>query len=61
MSRYSSDILCGLAELHSADCMMLDVKPGNVLLDNLDRAVLADFGLARVLSSEATSGMVSFS
>ncbi len=57
--RYGCDILSGLAELHRRGIVMLDLKPQNVLLDDSGRAVLADFGLARVLKEGATHASVS--
>jgi serine/threonine protein kinase len=50
----ASDVLHGLAELHEAGVVVLDLKPANVLLTEQGRAVLADFGLARVLQEGAT-------
>jgi serine/threonine protein kinase len=47
-------VLHGLAELHEAGVVVLDLKPANVLLTDQGRAVLADFGLARVLQEGAT-------
>jgi serine/threonine protein kinase len=57
--RYGCDILSGLAALHANGILMLDLKPQNVLLDEDDRAVLADFSLARVLSEGETHVSVS--
>jgi serine/threonine protein kinase len=59
--RYGCDILSGLALLHARGVVMLDLKPQNVLLDDQNRAVLADFGLARVLREGATHASVSAS
>jgi serine/threonine protein kinase len=56
---YSADILGGLHELHSAGVMVLDLKPSNVLLDGDGgqvRAVLSDFGLARLLQQRHAPG-----
>ena len=35
----------GVAELHKADCVHRDIKPGNVFIDEKDNLVLGDFGL----------------
>jgi serine/threonine protein kinase len=51
---YSRGIVAGLGELHSARIVMLDVKPGNVLLTDDGSAVLTDFGISRELK-EATN------
>jgi serine/threonine protein kinase len=47
--RLSAYVLHGLEELHAAGVVVLDLKPANVLLADQGRAVLADFGLARVM------------
>jgi hypothetical protein len=47
-------VLHGLEELHAAGVVVLDLKPANVLLADQGRAVLADFGLARVMQEGAT-------
>ena len=38
-----------LSFAHSRGILHLDVKPGNIMIDSFDRAVLVDFGLARVM------------
>ena len=43
------DILEGLAQLHAAHILHLDLKPGNVLLDQDGHAYLADFGISHAL------------
>ncbi len=43
-----------LSLAHSRDIVHRDIKPGNVLFDDLDQAYLSDFGIAKVLNSAAT-------
>ena len=45
------EILEGLAELHEADILHLDLKPANVLLDKHGHAYLSDFGISRAIST----------
>ena len=45
----------GLASLHSAGVMHLDVKPPNVLLDEDEDAVLANFSIAQYIHSTLTA------
>ncbi|MFN0056392.1 MAG: serine/threonine protein kinase, partial [Planctomycetales bacterium] len=55
----SEQVLEGLAAAHELDLVHLDIKPGNILLDQTSsRALLADFGLVKSLEgshSMATS------
>lgn len=47
----ATNILRGLAHLHSAGIIMLDLKPGNVLVQDDGSAVLTDFGISKVISN----------
>jgi len=48
-ARYTKQMLVGLNYLHTHDVIHLDIKPGNVLIDNLGCVKLADFGASRKL------------
>lgn len=51
--RIALDVLSGLADLHAAGIIMLDLKPDNVLLDIYDKAFLTDFGVSQVFEGTA--------
>eukprot|EP01006_Ploeotia_vitrea_P030275 TRINITY_DN62728_c4_g1_i1.p1 TRINITY_DN62728_c4_g1~~TRINITY_DN62728_c4_g1_i1.p1 ORF type:complete len:316 (+),score=41.68 TRINITY_DN62728_c4_g1_i1:113-949(+) len=54
-SQYSRDILRGLAFVHQQGVIHRDIKPGNVLLDDVGHCKLADMGLAKDLDSPTTT------
>ncbi|CAM0901618.1 unnamed protein product [Alopecurus aequalis] len=45
----------GLNHLHNHSILHLDIKPGNILLDNSMMPKIGDFGLSRLISSIKTS------
>lgn len=47
--RYGADIARGVAELHAAGIICMNIKPSNLLLDSNGRAVVSDYGLASIL------------
>jgi eukaryotic-like serine/threonine-protein kinase len=54
------ELLGALAHVHAAGIVHRDVKPGNILLDEHDRSLLTDFGIARPQDATAMTqtGMV---
>lgn len=47
--KYSLDFLSGLLFIHVKGMLHLDLKPTNIIVNDNDRAILTDFGLARYL------------
>jgi serine/threonine protein kinase len=48
-----AQVVAGLAHAHEQGLVHRDIKPGNILIDHLSgKALLADFGLVKSLSSE---------
>jgi serine/threonine protein kinase len=47
-----AQLLAGLAAIHHAGVIHADLKSSNVLIDELDRVTIIDFGLARIAQAE---------
>lgn len=50
----AKDVLEGLAQLHALHILHLDLKPGNILLDDCDHAYLSNFGISHALRTLET-------
>jgi len=57
----AKDILEGLAQLHAHNILHLDLKPGNILLDDYSHAYLSDFGISHALRTLAACTAVTSS
>ena len=56
----AKDVLEGLAQLHALHILHLDLKPGNILLDDYNHAYLSDFGISHALRTlEACTAVTS--
>lgn len=53
------DILSGLADLHEADIAMLGLKPENILLDDVGKALLVDVGLSKAMAASTSASITS--
>lgn len=47
--RYGADIADGVAELHAARVVCMNLKPSNLLIDANGRTVVSDYGLPLIL------------
>ncbi|KAL2461125.1 E3 ubiquitin-protein ligase KEG [Abeliophyllum distichum] len=47
--RYGADIARGVAELHAAGVVCMNIKPSNILLDANGHAMVSDYGLPAIL------------
>lgn len=52
MLQYAINFLSGLHFVHTKGLLHLDIKPGNVLINNSDIATLSDFGLTKYLNED---------
>ncbi len=50
--RYSTHILNGLHNVHSKGLIHFDIKPDNILISDRNEALLADFGLTKVMNTD---------
>ncbi|KAJ0693318.1 putative protein kinase TKL-Pl-1 family transcription factor C2H2 family [Helianthus annuus] len=51
--RYGANIARGVAELHAASLVCMNLKPSNLLLDENGHAVVSDYGLPAILKNPA--------
>lgn len=58
LQKYGLQVCQGLVELHEQGVIMQDLKPSNVLIDDLDHAVLADFGMASFVEREKGASVI---
>ncbi len=52
---YLEQILNALEHVHNHNILHLDIKPGNIMIDDNNNAILIDFGASKVFDSEGDS------
>jgi eukaryotic-like serine/threonine-protein kinase len=52
--KVAQGILAGVSRIHSAGLLHLDLKPSNILFDDADKPLVADFGQSREVTSDGT-------
>eukprot|EP00291_Cryptomonas_curvata_P018057 CAMPEP_0172163424 /NCGR_PEP_ID=MMETSP1050-20130122/7265_1 /TAXON_ID=233186 /ORGANISM="Cryptomonas curvata, Strain CCAP979/52" /LENGTH=313 /DNA_ID=CAMNT_0012833615 /DNA_START=77 /DNA_END=1014 /DNA_ORIENTATION=+ len=57
--RFGAEICKAVAELHEQSIIVQDLKPPNILLDDLDHIVVADFGISKIVQAAAGAHMPS--
>lgn len=57
---YTRQLMCGLDYLHENQIMHRDIKGANILVDNMGRIKLADFGASKKLQDLVSVLLVSF-
>ena len=50
--RYASQLCDAVAEIHRNNVLHLDIKPGNILINNDDKVCLIDFGISKQYNSD---------
>jgi serine/threonine protein kinase len=55
VDQWMLDICQGVVEMHNLNIIFRDLKPSNVLLDEFGGAILADFGIARIMENTLAS------
>ena len=53
--KLAHSVLLGVGQIHAAKLLHLDIKPTNVLFDDTDRPLVADFGQARRIGNNGVA------
>ncbi|MEY8762469.1 MULTISPECIES: serine/threonine-protein kinase [Clostridium] len=58
--KYSLDFLCGIHYMHTKGLIHFDIKPTNILINDSNKAVITDFGLAKYIDSSGLAEQLYF-